>query len=80
VAVPDERLGEKSCAFVIPAGDQQPTLTELVHFLEERGIAKYKLPEYLAVVPSFPMTPSGKIQKFLLRDSIINGAQVPQTA
>jgi len=78
VAVPDERLGEKSCAFVVPAGPQHPTLGELVSFLEERGIAKYKLPEFLAVVPGLPMTPSGKIQKFVLRDSIINGTQVPQ--
>lgn len=73
VAVPDERLGEKSCAFVIPVGTQVPTLLELVRFLESRGTAKYKLPEHLVLVPRFPMTPSGKVQKFLLRDSVVNG-------
>jgi non-ribosomal peptide synthetase component E (peptide arylation enzyme) len=80
VAVPDTRLGEKSCAFVIAKGAQPPTLAEIVRFLEERGIAKYKLPEYLRVVSSFPMTPSGKIQKFLLRDSIARDLQPPQAA
>jgi cyclohexanecarboxylate-CoA ligase/acyl-CoA synthetase len=80
VAVPDLRLGEKSCAFVVPQGPRAPALAELLRLLEERGIAKYKLPEYLVVVPSFPMTPSGKIQKFVLRDGVANGTYVTQTA
>lgn len=80
VAVPDARVGEKSCVFVIPAGARAPTLAELIRFLDERGIAKYKLPEYLVVVSDFPMTPSGKIQKFVLRDAFVNGTYTPQTA
>src|SRR5690606_22065508 len=36
VAVPDSRLGEKGCAFVVPTGSQAPTLNELVRFLDER--------------------------------------------
>ncbi|WP_454693417.1 AMP-binding protein [Achromobacter aegrifaciens] len=78
VAVPDSRLGEKSCAFVISAGPRVPTLADLVRFLEERGLAKYKLPEYLRVVESFPMTPSGKIQKFMLRDSFVKDMQTKE--
>lgn len=77
VAVPDSRLGEKSCAFVIPADSQPLTLKELVDFLEARGLAKYKLPEFLSLVSSFPMTPSGKIQKFKLRESIV-GESLPE--
>lgn len=77
VAVPDARLGEKSCAFVIPADSQPLTLKELVDFLEARGLAKYKLPEFLSLVSSFPMTPSGKIQKFKLRESIV-GESLPE--
>lgn len=73
VGVPDERLGEKSCAFVIPRGASKIALKQLVDYLEGQGVAKYKLPEYLAVVPEFPMTSSGKIQKFLLRDGFVNG-------
>jgi non-ribosomal peptide synthetase component E (peptide arylation enzyme) len=80
VAVPDDRLGEKSCAFIVPRGSAAPKLRELVALLEERGIAKYKLPEYLVVVPSFPMTPSGKVQKFLLRDGVADGTYATEAA
>jgi non-ribosomal peptide synthetase component E (peptide arylation enzyme) len=73
VAVPDSRLGEKSCAFVVPRADTQPTLKQLVGYLECKGIAKYKLPEYLVVVSELPMTASGKIQKFQLRDDFLQG-------
>ncbi|MFA7437658.1 AMP-binding protein [Castellaniella sp.] len=72
VSVPDARLGEKSCAFVIPSGNGEPTLPELVGFLESMNVAKYKLPEYLSIVDSMPMTPSGKVQKFKLREGFIN--------
>lgn len=79
VGVPDDRLGEKSCVFVIPKG-LPPTLPELICYLEQRGIAKYKLPEYLVVIENFPMTPSGKIQKFMLRDGLANGLYVADSS
>lgn len=69
VGVPDARLGEKGCAFVVPRGDAAPDLAELVRHLEARGVARYKLPEYMRLVPELPMTPSGKVQKFVLRES-----------
>ncbi len=80
VAVPDDRLGEKTCVFIVPKGERAPVLAELTGFLEGRGIAKYKLPEFLVIVPKFPMTPSGKIQKFLLRDGVANGNYMAKTA
>ena len=49
------------------------TLPLLVRYLEDKGVAKYKLPEYLVVLPEFPMTASGKIQKFKLREDFVNG-------
>jgi acyl-CoA synthetase (AMP-forming)/AMP-acid ligase II len=68
VAVPDVRLGEKACAFIVPRGDA-PDLAELTRFLrEERKIAPQKLPEYLQVAAALPTTMTGKVQKFLLRD------------
>jgi cyclohexanecarboxylate-CoA ligase/acyl-CoA synthetase len=68
VAVPDPRLGEKACAFIVPRG-QAPTLAELTRFLrEERRIAPQKLPEYLQISELLPTTMTGKVQKFLLRD------------
>lgn len=68
VAVPDHRLGEKACAFVVARG-QPPTLAELADFLRlERRIAPQKLPEMLQVIDALPTTMTGKVQKFLLRD------------
>jgi acyl-CoA synthetase (AMP-forming)/AMP-acid ligase II len=68
VGYPDDRLGERACAFVVPAG-QPPTLAELVRYLlDEHGLAKPKLPERLRIVEGLPMTTTGKIQKFALRE------------
>ncbi|MEU3984024.1 AMP-binding protein [Streptomyces sp. NPDC026672] len=68
VAVPDARLGEKACAFVVPRG-QAPTLSELTDYLRgERRIATQKLPEMLQIVDELPTTSSGKIQKYVLRE------------
>jgi cyclohexanecarboxylate-CoA ligase/acyl-CoA synthetase len=68
VAVPDARLGEKACAFVVPRGIA-PTLSELTDFLRhERHIATQKLPEMLVITDDLPTTTTGKVQKFLLRE------------
>ncbi|MBI1989420.1 MAG: AMP-binding protein, partial [Betaproteobacteria bacterium] len=78
VAVPDDRLGERGCAFVVPRDNARLTLPQLVRHLEDKGVAKYKLPEYLVVLHEFPMTASGKIQKFKLREDFVNGKYGPQ--
>ena len=46
---------------------QAITLQEITDFLEARQVAKYKFPEYLVILPEMPTTPSGKIQKYVLR-------------
>ncbi len=70
VAMPDPRLVERACAFVIPRPGHTITLAEIVHHLQSQGLARHKLPERLEVVSEFPMTPSGKIQKYRLRQLI----------
>lgn len=80
VGVPDKLLGEKSCAFVVTRHQHSLNLRELTAFLQERGVAKYKFPEYLAVVDELPTTPSGKIQKFALRDGFVLGQYAVVTA
>ena len=67
VGVPDDVLGERACAFVVPRDGVAPTLPELASYLSGQGIARHKLPEYLLIVDTFPRTLSGKIQKFVLR-------------
>jgi 2,3-dihydroxybenzoate-AMP ligase len=64
VAVPDPRLGERACAFVIasPTGPV-PTLALITAFLEQRGVARYKWPERLELIDAFPNTAVGKVLK-----------------
>jgi cyclohexanecarboxylate-CoA ligase len=66
IGYPDERLGERACAVVIPEGPA-PTLAELTDWLAQAGMAKQFWPERLEVVDAMPKTPSGKVQKFQLR-------------
>lgn len=70
VGVPHERLGETGCAIVVTKPGHAVTLAELTEFLVGRGVAKFKLPERLEVWPSLPTTPSGKIQKFIIRKAL----------
>jgi 2,3-dihydroxybenzoate-AMP ligase len=67
VAMPDATFGEKACAFVIPVDGATIDLEEIKTFLLDRNIAKFKLPERLAVVQQFPISPAGKILRRELR-------------
>jgi non-ribosomal peptide synthetase component E (peptide arylation enzyme) len=80
VGVPDRRLGEKSCAFVVTRSGESLTLEDLVEFLEKLGSAKYKLPEYLRIVAQLPMTPTGKVQKFKLKEAFVEEGEKASTA
>jgi cyclohexanecarboxylate-CoA ligase len=68
VGIPDERLGERGCAFVTLQPDSSLSLDELTRYLDDIGTAKQYWPEHLEVVDEMPRTPSGKIQKFKLRE------------
>jgi 2,3-dihydroxybenzoate---[aryl-carrier protein] ligase len=72
VAMPDEVFGEKACAFVIPADGETVDLEEIKGFLLSRNIAKFKLPERLAIVKEFPISPAGKILRRELRQVAAN--------
>jgi 2,3-dihydroxybenzoate-AMP ligase len=67
VAMPDEVFGEKACAFVIPVDGETVDLEEIKTFLLGRDIAKFKLPERLAIMKEFPISPAGKILRRELR-------------
>ena len=68
VAYPDERLGERACAVVVPKTGQTIDLPELVEYLKAQKVAVQYIPERLVVMDAMPATPSGKIQKFKLRE------------
>jgi cyclohexanecarboxylate-CoA ligase len=69
VAMADERLGERACAFVVPTDpDSGLGFDAMQAYLDERRVAKPYWPERLELVSELPRTPSGKIQKFVLRE------------
>lgn len=70
VAMPDARVGEKSCAFVVPAPGAELALGDLVEYLRGKQVAVQKLPERLEVVEALPMTAVGKVRKNVLREMI----------
>lgn len=73
VAMPDERLQERPCAYVRLVADYEPsdlTVEDLSSFLADRGIQVQKHPERIEFIEAFPRTSTGKIQKFELREDI----------
>lgn len=70
VGTPDERLGERACACIIPKGDRPVTLEAVTHFLQIRGVARYLWPERAAMFETFPRTPSLKVQKRALIEEL----------
>jgi cyclohexanecarboxylate-CoA ligase len=73
VAYPDERLGERACAVVVAKSGQTLAFADMVEFLKGQKIAVQYIPERLIVREAMPATPSGKIQKFKLRDMLREG-------
>jgi acyl-CoA synthetase len=71
VAAPDARLGEHACAFFrMLDGSSEPTLEEVRAALGTAGLARQKWPEELHALTEFPRTPSGKVQKYVLRQQL----------
>jgi acyl-CoA synthetase (AMP-forming)/AMP-acid ligase II len=73
VGVPDERLGERSCACVVFHPGQSLELVEITARLRDSGLATYKFPERLHVMTYLPITPSGKVQKHVIIRLIQDG-------
>jgi fatty-acyl-CoA synthase len=69
VGVPDDKYGEELCACIILRPGTQSTVEEIREFCRGQ-IAHYKVPRYVKFVDSFPMTVTGKVQKFLLRQQV----------
>ena len=73
VAYPDERLGERACAVIVPKAGQTIDFAAMTEFLKQQKLAMQYIPERLVVREAMPATPSGKIQKFRLRDMLREG-------
>jgi len=70
VGVPDHRMGEVGMAFVQPKPGSPCTEEEIISHAKEE-LANFKVPRYIRFVEEFPMTGSGKVKKFQLRDQAI---------
>ncbi|MDH4427192.1 MAG: cyclohexanecarboxylate-CoA ligase [Acidovorax sp.] len=70
VAYPDERMGERACAVVVPKPGQTVDLPSIVEFMKSQKVAMQYIPERLILRDAMPSTPSGKIQKFKLREML----------
>jgi len=71
VAMPDERLGEAICVYVVPKDkNKTPSLLSLTDYMRDQKIAVYKLPERVEIIDAIPRNPVGKIIKVSLRDDI----------
>lgn len=68
VGIPDARLGERGCAFIVPRSGSTIDLTAVQAYLGEARMAKQFWPERIELVADLPRTASGKIQKFKLRE------------
>ncbi|MCU4118338.1 AMP-binding protein [Variovorax sp. N23] len=81
VGLPDKKYGEELCAWIIVKPGQTATEDEIRDFCKGQ-IAHYKVPKYIQFVTVFPMTVTGKIQKFKIRDEMAArlGLQADKTA
>ncbi|MDP4622225.1 MAG: cyclohexanecarboxylate-CoA ligase [Hydrogenophaga sp.] len=70
VAYPDERLGERACAVVVTKPGQSFDMPTLVDYMKTQKVAIQYIPERLELLDAMPATPSGKIQKFKLREQL----------
>jgi len=77
IGVPDSRYGEELCAWVRLRDGEIATAEEIRGFCQ-RQIAHYKVPRYVKFVDDFPMTVTGKIQKFLMRQQMIEELALSQ--
>ncbi|MFE8944807.1 AMP-binding protein [Streptomyces sp. NPDC007856] len=68
VAMPDDRLGERACAFVVETRGRQLDFPEMQRHLNEAGVAKHYWPEQLQIITKLPRNAAGKVQKFVLRE------------
>lgn len=72
VALPDDVLGEKSCACIIPRCENDlPQTKQLRRLLREQKLADYKIPDQFIYLSEFPMTKFGKVNKQALRKSLL---------
>jgi fatty-acyl-CoA synthase len=79
IGVPDQRYGEELMAWIVPRGGVTVTEEEIKEYCRGK-IAHFKIPRYVRFVDSYPMTVTGKVQKFKMREQAIEELGLEQAA
>ena len=81
IGVPDAVYGEELCAWIRLRPGEHTTAEEIQTFCQSQ-IAHYKIPRYIRFVDAFPMTVTGKVQKFVMRETMMRelGVEIQNTA
>ncbi len=80
VPMPDERLGERMCAYVVPQAGQTLGLEDLIGFFETKEIARFKMPERLELLDDLPVSTFGKVSKKALGEWIADKIAAERTS
>ena len=78
--MPDERYGEELCAWVRLRAGAEALDADAVRAFCAGRLAHYKVPRYVLVVDEFPMTVTGKVQKFVMREQAVERLGLPAPA
>jgi acyl-CoA synthetase (AMP-forming)/AMP-acid ligase II len=70
VGVPDPRTGERACAVIVARGDERPGVADLSGFLAAHGVARFKVPEQVAIWDVLPKNDAGKVLKHQIRATL----------
>lgn len=79
IGVPDKKYGEEVCACVILKQGETATEEELKEFIREH-LSRHKMPRYIWFMDTFPMTASGKIQKYKMREMAVDALHLSDAA
>jgi len=74
VGLPDPKTGERACAVIVPRGAAKPDVASLRAFLDAMGVAKFKIPEQVALWEALPKNDAGKVLKHQIRAALTGAA------
>ena len=75
VGLPDDRTGERACAVIVPAARPGPDVESLREFMASQGVARFKVPEQVAIWEALPKNDAGKVLKHQIRATLIEGGR-----
>lgn len=78
IGMPDDRMGERICTFVVPCDGITPTLESVKEYLKSKHVAKRLWPERIELIDEIPLTATGKVKRFKLADELAKRMKAEQ--